>query len=143
MEQWIGTHCYMCFVATARTLQNGRIQNCLIFCIKEVAKDRFQYCQNSDGFIHYMRAIQGHSGGNNVDPSLPAPIINTQHSDLFFPCAPQQRLLFGRFTEQFPLTGQTSQDKRFRRRDTVQRLHNQSWTSRRCRGESVLDFGMR
>ena len=30
----------------------------------------FQYCLNSHGFIHYMRAIQGHSGGNKVDPSL-------------------------------------------------------------------------
>ena len=33
-------------------------------------KNRFQYCLNSDGFIHYMRAIQGHSAGNKVDPSL-------------------------------------------------------------------------
>ena len=33
-------------------------------------KNRFQYCLNSDGFILYMRAIQGHSGGNRVDPSL-------------------------------------------------------------------------
>ena len=30
----------------------------------------FQYCLNSHGFIHYMRAIQGHSGGNIVYPSL-------------------------------------------------------------------------
>ena len=30
-------------------------------------KTRFQYCLNSDGFIHYLRAIQGHSGGNHVD----------------------------------------------------------------------------
>ena len=33
-------------------------------------KKRFQYCLNSDGFTHYMRAIQGHSGRSNVDPSL-------------------------------------------------------------------------
>ena len=33
-------------------------------------KKRFQYCLNSDGFIHYLRAIQGHSGGNQVDPLL-------------------------------------------------------------------------
>ena len=33
-------------------------------------KNRFQYCLNSDGFILYMRAIQGHSGGNRVYPSL-------------------------------------------------------------------------
>ena len=33
-------------------------------------KKIFQYCMNTDGFIHYMRAIQGHSGANKVDPSL-------------------------------------------------------------------------
>ena len=33
-------------------------------------KASFQYCLNSNGFIHNMRAIQGHSGGNKVDPSL-------------------------------------------------------------------------
>ena len=33
-------------------------------------KKRFQYCLNSDGFIHYVRAIQGHSGGNKDGPSL-------------------------------------------------------------------------
>ena len=33
-------------------------------------KKRFQFCLNSDGFIHDMRAIQGHSGGYKVDPSL-------------------------------------------------------------------------
>ena len=29
----------------------------------------FQYFLNSDGFIHNMRAVQGHSGGYKVDPS--------------------------------------------------------------------------
>ena len=33
-------------------------------------KKRFQCCLNSDGFIHYMRATQGRSGGDKVDPSL-------------------------------------------------------------------------
>ena len=33
-------------------------------------KKRFQCCLNSDVFIHYMRAIQGHSGGTKVDPTL-------------------------------------------------------------------------
>ena len=52
---------------------------------KGSGKDRFQYCQNSDGFIHYMRAIQGHSGGNNVESIIACTfLINTQHSDLFF-----------------------------------------------------------
>ena len=31
---------------------------------------RFQYCLNSDGFIHYIRAIQGHYGAHEIDPSL-------------------------------------------------------------------------
>ena len=33
-------------------------------------KKIFQYCLNSDGSIHYIRAIQGHSGVNKVDPSV-------------------------------------------------------------------------
>ena len=35
-------------------------------------KRRFQYCLNpfSSGKFLYFRAIQGHSGGNNVDPLL-------------------------------------------------------------------------
>ena len=35
-----------------------------IICIKEATR------KYSDGFIHYMRAIQGHSGRYKVDPSL-------------------------------------------------------------------------
>ena len=34
-------------------------------------KKRFQFCTNSNGTrILYLRAIQGHSGENPVDPSL-------------------------------------------------------------------------
>ena len=33
-------------------------------------KKRFQHCPNSDGFILYLRADKGPSGGNKVDPSL-------------------------------------------------------------------------
>ena len=33
-------------------------------------KKRFQYCPTSDGFIHCVRAIQGHSRETKVDPSL-------------------------------------------------------------------------
>ena len=33
-------------------------------------KKSFQHCLNPDVFIHYMRAIQGHSGGNKVDQLL-------------------------------------------------------------------------
>ena len=33
-------------------------------------KPRFQYCRDSMGNILYMRALQGHSGGNRVAPTL-------------------------------------------------------------------------
>ena len=31
---------------------------------------RFQYCSDSSGEILYLRALQGHSGRNLIDPSL-------------------------------------------------------------------------
>ena len=37
---------------------------------EEEAKRRFQYCTDSSGTIVYLRALQGHSGRNLVDPSL-------------------------------------------------------------------------
>ena len=33
-------------------------------------KKRFQYCTDSSGAIQYLRALQGHSGRNLIDPSL-------------------------------------------------------------------------
>ena len=33
-------------------------------------KKRFQYCVDSSGTILYLRALQGHSGHNLIDPSL-------------------------------------------------------------------------
>ena len=33
-------------------------------------KKRFQYCIDSSGEILYLRALQGHSGRNLIDPSL-------------------------------------------------------------------------
>ena len=33
-------------------------------------KKRFQYCTDSSGAILYLRALQGHSGRNLIDPSL-------------------------------------------------------------------------
>ena len=33
-------------------------------------KKRFQYCAGSSGTIPYLRALQGHSGRNLIDPSL-------------------------------------------------------------------------
>ena len=33
-------------------------------------KKRFQYCTDSSGAILYLRALQGHSGSNLIDPSL-------------------------------------------------------------------------
>ena len=110
---------------------------------KGSGKDRFQYCQNSDGFIHCMRAIQGHSGGNNVDPSLPAPISSTLSTPTSSsPVHRNQDSCLAVLPNSF-----RSQDKHLKTRGfvdaTQSKMHNQSWTSRRCRGESVLDFGMR
>ena len=34
------------------------------------AKRRYQYCNNVSGIIVYLRALQGHSGRNLIDPSL-------------------------------------------------------------------------
>ena len=34
------------------------------------AKRRFQYCTEYSGTIVYLRALQGHSGRNLIDPSL-------------------------------------------------------------------------
>ena len=34
------------------------------------AKRRFQYCNDDSGIILYLRALQGHSGRNVMDPSL-------------------------------------------------------------------------
>ena len=34
------------------------------------AKRRFQYCTDDSGIIVYLRALQGHSGSNLIDPSL-------------------------------------------------------------------------
>ena len=33
-------------------------------------KKRFQYCTDSSGIILYLRALQGHSGRNLIDPSF-------------------------------------------------------------------------
>ena len=34
------------------------------------AKRRYQYCTDGSGIIVYLRALQGHSGRNLIDPSL-------------------------------------------------------------------------
>ena len=45
-------------------------QTCLNHQEKGSNKKILQYCFDSYGYILYVRAIQGHSGGNKVDPSL-------------------------------------------------------------------------
>ena len=39
------------------------------------AKRRYQYCTDSSGTIVYLRALQGHSGRNLIDPSLQDNVI--------------------------------------------------------------------
>ena len=38
-------------------------------------KRRFQYCNDASGAIVYFRALQGHSGRNLFDPSLPDNVV--------------------------------------------------------------------
>ena len=38
-------------------------------------KKRYQYCTDSSGTIVYLRALQGHSGSNLIDPSLQDNVI--------------------------------------------------------------------
>ena len=40
------------------------------------AKRRYQYCTDISGTIIYLRALQGHSGRNLIDPSLQDNVIN-------------------------------------------------------------------
>ena len=37
---------------------------------EEVQKGRYQYCSDKSGTILYLRALQGHSGHNLIDPTL-------------------------------------------------------------------------
>ena len=46
-------------------------------------KKRFQYCTGSSGTILYLRALQGHSGRNLIDPSLQDNVVIP---DGFFKC---------------------------------------------------------
>ena len=41
----------------------------------------FQFCTDSSGAILYLRALQGHSGRNLIDPSL---LDNVVIPDVFF-----------------------------------------------------------
>ena len=39
-------------------------------------KQRFQYCTGASGTTVYLRAVQGHSGSNIIDPTLQDNVIN-------------------------------------------------------------------
>ena len=39
---------------------------------------RFQYCSDSSGTILYLRALQGHSRRNLIDPTLQDNVINSE-----------------------------------------------------------------
>ena len=39
-------------------------------------KKRFQYCTDPSGAILYLRALQGHSGSNLIDPTLQDNVLN-------------------------------------------------------------------
>ena len=42
----------------------------LVWQQEEVRKRRYQYCSDESGTILYLRALQGHSGSNLIDPTL-------------------------------------------------------------------------
>ena len=42
----------------------------LVWLQEEVQKRRYQYCSDNSGTILYLRALQGHSGSNLIDPTL-------------------------------------------------------------------------
>ena len=48
----------------------GERKNGLTFVKRGSNKTRFEYCLDSMGDILYMQALQGHDGGDRVDPTL-------------------------------------------------------------------------
>ena len=44
------------------------------------SKRRYQYCSDSSGTILYLRALQGHSGRNPIDPLFPDNFFNVDYS---------------------------------------------------------------
>ena len=42
----------------------------LVWLQEEDSKRRYQYCSDDSGTILYLRALQGHSGHNLIDPTL-------------------------------------------------------------------------
>ena len=54
---------------------------------------RFQYCTELAGEILYLRALQGHSGRNPIDPSLQ----DTGRTNLESPCRMHELSVFSDF----------------------------------------------
>ena len=51
------------------------------------SKRRYQYCSDNLGTIIYLRALQGHSGSNLIDPTLQDKVLNwTWNIPLHLPC---------------------------------------------------------
>ena len=65
----IVTYVMLCYVTIILTHQDGRIRCGQTICIEEATR-KISVCLNFDRFILYMRAIQGHSGGNKIKSSL-------------------------------------------------------------------------
>ena len=42
----------------------------LVWQQEEARKRRYQYCSDNSGRILFLRALQGHSGNNLIDPTL-------------------------------------------------------------------------
>ena len=48
------------------------------------SKRRYQYCSDNSGRILYLRALQGHSGNNLMDPTLQDNVVIGRHQDAVF-----------------------------------------------------------
>ena len=65
--------CHRCFVQNLRLAGNGQFERVWVICKKRRGpRTRFQYCVDpySADTILYFRALQGHSGGKRINPTL-------------------------------------------------------------------------
>ena len=70
MEQLNVDGCYLCFIPTALQWRSGRSKHGWDAERKEAIRTYFSVALDSNLYTLNMRAIQGHSGGNQVDLSL-------------------------------------------------------------------------
>ena len=71
MEQFNSTELSFIFEINSHKYSSGQMSvGKLAWQQEEVQKRRYQYCSDNSGTILYLRALQGHSGRNLIDPLL-------------------------------------------------------------------------